>query len=285
MEANALLPWLFVIKMGLYSSALVAAGVGLHAALAIVEQDQHQRALRTAGLAALAGVGFAFAKFVVLNAQLGGSLNAAFDTSTVGWTWRAQSSSVVALVAGTGGLIAAWVLRAPALAFVGAVGVSASFALTGHTQALEPPGIVPLLVAVHVLIAAYWLAAPITLWPTPSLTDEELRVRLRRFSAIAVYAIPLLFGLGLYLAWQLAGSTQAVLATEYGRLLLAKLGIATVALVVGAANKVVVTRTLTQDSIRGRKMLQATLTLDIVLFVAALMIVGYVTTFTGPTET
>ncbi len=284
MEADSLLPWLFTAKIGLYVSSLLAAGIGLHAALSIIERKQRSSALRFAGIAALIAVAFAVAKLAIVNAQLGGSLSAALDTTTFNWTWRSQAATTTALATGAGMLVGAWFGRVPFLAGIGAVAIAASFALTGHAQALDNPGLVPLLIGTHVLIAAFWFCAPVTLWPTISLSDEGLDARLRRFSVVAVVAVPLLFGLGLVLTWVLAGGLPAIVTTTYGQLLLFKLGVASIVLALGAVNKILISRTMTEDASRGRRMLSITLGVDTALFVVALALVGLATTFTGPPE-
>ncbi len=282
MEANPLLPWLLAAKIGLYVSSLLAAGIGLHAALPIIERQRRQSAFRFAGIAALIAVAFVAAKLAVVNAQLGGSWSTAFDLTTFDWTWRTQASTMTVLTLGAGLLVGAWLGRAPALAIAGALGVSASFALTGHAQALDDPGIAPLLVGVHVLIAAFWIGAPVSLWPAASLSDDVLGARLRRFSAVAVVAVPALFGVGLALAVILAGSAQALVTTIYGQILLAKLSVACVILALGAVNKIVVSRAMATTPRRGRQLLAITLTVDAVLFFSALALVGLATTAAGP---
>ena len=60
-------------------------------------------------------------------------------------------------------------------------------------------------VAAHAFIAGFWVVAPITLHPTARLGDDVLLARLKRFSVIAMAAIPLLLFLGVWLAFVLAG--------------------------------------------------------------------------------
>ena len=50
MEADPLAPALLAVKLGLYVSALLAAGLGLHASMQIVERGDRARALRSACL-------------------------------------------------------------------------------------------------------------------------------------------------------------------------------------------------------------------------------------------
>jgi putative copper export protein len=133
-----------------------------------------------------------------------------------------------------------------------------------------------------VAIAAFWLAGPITLWPTRNLDDATVTARVTRFSNFAVAAVPLLFVLGLWLALLLAGGWSALLTSLYGQLLLAKLGAATVALALGAYNKTIVTKRLRTAPEAGRRALKLTLGLDAVLFLIALGAIAAATSLTGP---
>lgn len=190
----------------------------------------------------------------------------------------------MAMMGGASALALSFFFAPRILMGLGALAIAASFALTGHSQALEPPGLAPWALAAHALIAAFWFAAPITLWPKADLTDEVLLERNRRFSVLAVAFIPILFALGLWLLWRLAGGVEAAVSSLYGQLLIAKLSAASAALGLGAFNKFAVTAALQSSPERGRVMLARTLTLDAVLFVIALGLVGWATTMTGPPE-
>ena len=61
--------------------------------------------------------------------------------------------------------------------------------------------------------------------PRAALPGPQLVDRLRRFSAIAIAAIPVLVILGFWLAWVLAGGVKGLFETNYGRLLLLKLAV------------------------------------------------------------
>ncbi|MGE0741907.1 MAG: CopD family protein [Hyphomonadaceae bacterium] len=282
MEADPLAPWMLAVKLGLYASALLAAGLVLQASLGIVEREGRARVLRSAALLSWVALIFAGLRLAITSMQLGGSIESIYDADTLAWTWPALAPSTTAIVAGVVGLNAAWLSRAVLPAAPAAVAIAASFALTGHSQALETPGLAPWGVGAHVLIAAFWFAAPITLWPGPALSDDALTRRAERFTQYALFAIPILFALGLWLAWLLAGGVDALLTRLYGQLLLAKLTAATAVLALGAYNKQVVTRKLREMPDVGRRALAVTLTLDGLLFAAALVLVGVATTLTGP---
>lgn len=282
MEADPLAPAQLAVKLGLYVSALLAAGLGLHASQGIVERDAQQRALRTAALLAGAAIVFAALRLAIVNVQIGGSIDKLLDAATLAWTWPALAASSILIGLGAALLLASLVLRTKVAAALGAVALAASFALTGHSQALETPGLAPWAVAVHVLIAAFWVAAPISLWPHARLSDAIVVARAERFSRRAMIAVPILFGLGLWLAWLLAGGVNALVGSSYGQLLIAKLVAAAAALALGAYNKEIVTRKLRAAPGAGRRALAATLGFDALLFAAALLFVGLATTLTGP---
>lgn len=282
MEADPLAPVQLAVKLALYISALLAAGLALHASLGIVDHAGRGRALRSAALLGALALVFAALRLAVANIQLGGALNSVFDAATLAWTWPNLSASSMAFALGGSLLLVAWPFRATWLAAFAAASLAAGFGLTGHTQGLDAPGLAPWAVGLHVLIAAFWTAAPLTLWPRDRLSNETIAGRVERFSRLAVIVVPLLFGIGVWLTILLSGGFAAVASYLYGQLLLAKLAVATAALALGAYNKQVVTRKLRETPETGRRALIATLGLDLLLFTGALALVGVATTLTGP---
>jgi copper resistance protein D len=281
MESDPLAPWLLAVKLGLYASALLAAGLGLHASANIVDRGDQSRVLRSAAFLGCAAVFFAALRLAIANVQLGGSIVSIIDPATLAWTWPTLAPSSIAFALGGALALAAWRFRG-AMGALSGIALAAGFALTGHTQALESPSLAPWGVGLHALIAAFWIAAPITLWPRANLSDEAVLSRTERFSRLALVLVPVLFVIGVWLAVLLAGSVEAVFSSLYGQLLLAKLGAASAALALGAYNKQIVARKLRQAPAEGRRALTLTLTFDMALFASALILVGVATSFTGP---
>lgn len=283
MMGDALSLALFPVRTGLNLSALLVIGFALHGALGVVERDAFRR-LRWPGLLATGGVLlFAGLRLVMLDAQMGDG-TAWFAPDLFELSWIALGSSTLALAGGSLGLtLGLWFRSRIALA-AGAVLAAAGFALTGHTQGLTDPGFAPLAVALHVLIAGFWVAAPLTLWPVASLADGQLLKRLERFSVIAVAAIPILVVLGIWLAWRLAGGFAPLFGSTYGRLLILKLVVALVAMGIGAVNKQVVTSEVRTVPAQGRRWLRATLAIETTLFIAAIVAVSAATTIGAPGE-
>ncbi len=282
MAGDALAPLMLALKLALYAAALLSAGLALHGALGVVERGARAAWIRNAALAAAFALAFGALKLLLLNAQLAGGLAHAFDAESFGWTWAMHAPAFIALAIGAVAALAASASQRHWLGLITVLGFSASFALTGHTQALATPGLAPWAVGLHVLIASFWLAAPISLWPRSALADEALHRRLERFSAGAAIAVPVLFLAGLWLAWRIAGGITPLLDSAYGRLLIAKLAVATVALGLGAFNKQVITAMVATNPAQARAWLRGTLTAEAGMFAVALFIVGWATTLAGP---
>jgi putative copper export protein len=273
---------LVAIKLGLYVTASMAAGFGLHAALGVVEREQRQRMLMIALVCALGVLGFAVARAVSLHVQIGGGFWEWPSPARLRLMWSALGPSSAALAAGVPVFAAALVWRSRGLAALGAILFAGSFGLTGHAHAADRFGLLPALVALHVLLASFWMVSVVALWPRRGLPVAVLQRRLERFSTIAVIAVPVLIAAGLWTAWELAGGWAGLFETSYGQLLLAKLGLAAAALGLGAINKAIVTPWIMSRPAQGRAALSATLGVDGLLFGFALIAAAWATTLTGP---
>ncbi len=221
-------------------------------------------------------------RLLLANAKLGGTMVAAVNSDTFPWIWRTYNVQAYAVIVGClSALIGA--LNQQRLAMLAAALIlSAGFGLAGHTQGLESPGVMPWLVGFHVLVAGFWFAAPVALWPATAIDDKELVGRLEAFSRIAQFAIPALFAAGLVLAWRLVGGWEGLTGSAYGRLLLGKLAAASIALALGAFNKFSVTKRIKFEQEAGRRALRFTLSAEFALFLFAVGSIAYATTIAGP---
>ncbi|AXE64136.1 CopD family protein [Hyphomonas sp. NPDC076900] len=265
-------------KVLLYGASLAAIGAALHGALGL-----HTNRRAYTWLAAMVAA-TALIRLLILNAQMGGSLGAALSLDQFGWTWAGGGRPALALFAGAVLLFAASMAKGRILPMLAAVSISAGFGLTGHTAGLEAPGLAPWVVAVHVLIAGFWLAAPVTLWPAPALTDRDVLARAESFSRVARFIVPLLFVSGVYLFWRINGDLTSALSSGYGRLITTKFLAALLILGLGALNMTRVTHQLAAEPAEGRATLQTTLRLDAILFTLILGMIAAATTISGPAE-
>ena len=264
------------VKAGLYVGALGSAGLGLHTLLLGTEYRRWVIGLALALAIAVSG------RLLLLNAELAGGIPQFFDFSMFGWVWAPNQAQVLAYVTGATALIAGALFRTKILLLIGAGAVFAAAGLGGHTQGLEAPGINPFIVSLHVAVASFWVTAPCVLWPRETVSETILLSRMRRFSTVAVWCVPVLFASGLWLAWRLSGSFEAMMNQSYGQLLLLKLLLACGALALGAFNKLRITKHLQTQGGTGRTLLRRTLMLDACLFAGVIFAIAAATTLTGP---
>ncbi len=271
----------FADRIGLNLFSLLTIGFALHAASGVLERDSF-RGLRSR--IALTGAALAFFTAVrlgILVAQMGDGGNF-LDPELMPLAWLVLGNSTLAILVGAVASIAGVWFGSRVVAGLGAAALSVGFGLTGHAQGLTDPGLAPIMVAAHVLIAGFWVAAPISLYPGSTLDSARLTSRLHRFSTIAVAAIPVLIALGIWLAWMLTEGGEKLLVTTYGLLLLAKLAIGIIAIGVGALNKQVITAKVAAAPATGKKWLRVALLCEATLFAAAIIAVSAATTIGAP---
>jgi copper transport protein len=232
-----------------YGSLVLAAGLALFLGLLPVPTDL-QPPLRQA-LAWLASL--ALAACLVMLGATGGALYGGPPGDLLRLEpWRIALASPVATsvaVAASGLVVlilAAGRARGARLAqLAGALLVAASFALSGHAATAGPAWITLPALMLHALCAAYWVGAfaPLFLALRRRPSDEVL-VLMRAFSAGAVVAVAGLVLAGVILAALQVRTPSALIATDYGRLLLIKLALVALLLGLGALNRLVLTPAL-----------------------------------------
>ncbi|GAA1911461.1 copper resistance protein CopC [Streptantibioticus ferralitis] len=114
-----------------------------------------------------------------------------------------------------------------------AIGLAATWSLAEHASVGIQPGLAMPLDVLHLLSMAVWLGGLAALLTALYRAAGIERQAVRRFSRIAFGCVCLLAATGGYQAWRQVGSWDALVATWYGQLLIAK--VALVAVVIGAA--------------------------------------------------
>ncbi len=284
MDIDAATVALAILKATLAASALAAIGLALSTTLYITRDDSAKKLGRLAALAAAIAVACGGARVLMVSGSLAGDVAMTLNPESLAWAWALHQANVVALATGAVLLAGAAMRPSRAAGILGALAIAASFSAVGHVHALTRPGLAPLAVMVHVLAAGFWVVAPYTLWPSSTVSDVELAQRVERFGQFALLAVPVLFALGLWIAWRLLGGFGSIFAHSYGQLLLAKSAAASIALFLGATNKIVISKKLQADPKLGRRWLRATLSADLMLFGLAIALVTLATTITGPQE-
>ncbi|MGW7450243.1 copper resistance CopC/CopD family protein [Streptomyces sp. NPDC054787] len=122
------------------------------------------------------------------------------------------------------------------LAIGGAVvsgGIAATWALSEHASTGIQPGLAMPADIVHLLAVATWLGGLTALLVCLHKVPGIERGAVRRFSRVAFGSVLVLAVTGVYQSWRQVGSWSALTGTDYGRLLLLKVGLVAVLLGLG----------------------------------------------------
>lgn len=271
----------FTDRIGLNLFALLTVGFALHAASGVVERDTFRGVRSRIAVTGAVVVFFATVRVGILVAQMGDGGNF-LDPELMPLAWMVLGDSTLAILGGAAASIGGVWFGSRVAAGLGAAVLSFGFGLTGHAQGLTDHGLAPVMIALHVFIAGFWVAAPFSLYPGSTLDTGRLISRLHRFSTIAVWAIPILIALGIWLAWTFTEGGEKLLGTTYGLLLLAKLAIGIIAMGLGALNKQIITAKVQADPATGQKWLRVALLCEATLFAAAIIAVSAATTIGAP---
>ncbi|WP_181706760.1 copper resistance protein CopC [Chthonobacter rhizosphaerae] len=207
------------------------------------------------------------------------------------WLAGGQGSLARAVVLGLAALAAAVLSLRPApamgdagrprrhaavgLAVVGLGLAAAAFAVTGHAASAPPSWLFAPLVAAHAVAAALWIGGLAALAAAfgPGAEAGAARVRLLKAFAVAgPVAIVLLVVSGGAVAVRQVERPEALLGTDYGRVLVAKLVMVGLMLALAAANRWRLVAPA--GSSRAPAALRVTVGAELLLAVAVLAVVG-----------
>ncbi len=235
--------WLGVAARSLwYGSLLLAAGLALFLVLIRAPPDLAPRLEHTLVWLAIAGL----ASGPLLLAAEGGALLGGPPGSLLSAeVWQlALGSSVFRTVATGAAGLALLILarRRRSLLFAGALLVALSFGLSGHAATAGPRWLTVPALGLHVLCAAFWVGA---LWPLRlALGGAAAKAQLQAFSTLALAAVACLILAGVVLAVLQLETWSALVTTDYGQRLLAKLTLVAGLLGLAALNRLVLTPAL-----------------------------------------
>jgi copper resistance protein D len=138
---------------------------------------------------------------------------------------------------------------------IAAAAFAGSLAWAGHAAGgLGVEAIVhPAADLLHLIAAAAWVGALIPLWLLLQAAGQDggslaiARSATLRFSTLGIAAVATILATGSINTWYLVGSIPALVGTDYGRLLLAKIALFFVMVAVAAFNRLCLTPHLVQD--------------------------------------
>jgi copper transport protein len=253
-----------------YGTLLLAAGLALFLALIPAPFELARPLWRALPWLALAGM---VASLVMLGATGGALLGDPLAALLTSEPWRIALGSPVALSAAIAiaGLVvlAPWIPAAflperPRL-LAGALLVTSSFGVSGHAATAGPPWVTMPALSVHALCAAYWVGAfaPLLLG-LRRLPHAEALLMVRAFARVAVPAVACLVLAGIVISALQLRAPSALITTDYGRLLLLKLGLVTGLLGFAAVNRWVLSPALERGE-GGAAWLRRTVAMDLAL--------------------
>jgi copper resistance protein D len=280
------LPDLFSVTVRALSFVLIlqAAGVALFVAVFGRELVDSSASVHRVGVfSAAAGVLLVLLHYGLEAARMTGEISGAFDPGLQAMV-AASTSAVTGATRVLGLLLIAAGLRRPgdlqvAMTTVGATLIAVSFLLTGHTTAHEMRWMLSTLLAVHLIVVAFWFGALVPLYLVSLRETPQRAARLAQaFSRSASWLVPIILIAGLVMAIVLLPDLSA-LRQPYGALLLAKLVAFGVLMGLAAANKWRLAPALARGEARA---FRHSLAAEFLLIVAVLAITAVMTSFFSP---
>ncbi len=264
-------------KFALYLGVLTAVGTVVVALLLPLRQYR-----RLALIFAAIGLVAALLSFSLSGANLTGDATGMIDPEMLGLLWNTSVGTALLLrIVGIGLLIIGLFMGRGGLwlaCFGGLVAVW-SFVLVSHVSPREDI-ILDVLLAIHLLTAAFWIGILIplrrlTLTPATWLEAAELG---HRFGIAARIALPALVIAGGYIAYVLVGSFAALIGTGYGQGLILKVGLVAALLGLGALNKLRYIPALQANDPNAAKLLAKSISFEWALIIAVFGTTAVLTT-------
>jgi putative copper export protein len=175
--------------------------------------------------------------------------------------------------------VAVWTLS---IAVTGAALAAVALTLTGHTSVNPMRAWLAPLLAVHLLVAAFWFGA---LWPLWLIVKHETAAVagavLRRFSQIAIWLVPGLALAGLGMGFLLIDS-WSVFTRAYGLILIAKATVFSLLLLLAALNRWRFTPALAPAPAAARGALRRSIVAEYLLIAGVLAMTAVLTSLYSP---
>jgi copper transport protein len=166
---------------------------------------------------------------------------------------------------------------------IGSVVALAGLALTGHAATAVPRWLMAPSIALHLFTAAFWVAATIPLvWILKASPSAESTLVLNRFSSRAAIALAVLVASGAYVAIVQVQSFPGLFSTDYGVILLLKLGLVVFLLALAAFNKYWLTPRIEKSESGSVLHLRRTIYVEVVLMAGVLILTTILTTTVPP---
>lgn len=166
---------------------------------------------------------------------------------------------------------------------MGGVAALTGLALTGHAGTAAPQWLMAPSVALHLFPASFWVAATLPLaWILNRSPAAESTSVLNRFSSRAAIALAVLVASGVWVAIVQVQSFSGLISTDYGVILLLKLGLVVFLLALAAINKYWFTPRIEKSESGSVLRLRQTIYVEVVLMAGVLILTTILTTTVPP---
>lgn len=233
-------------KLLLYVGALGVTGlvivqIAFASATASLAQGLRNQTIALAVLALVASA----LSFMLGGAALTGGADGMTDPEMLGLLWQTLvGDALLYRIAGAAMVIVGVLLPRVSLrlglwlALAGGVLMLWSFAQIGHVTDIGRFG-VRLLLLLHLVGIAFWIGVLSPLHHLSRRADhlDQAAQLGHQFGQAAMTLIPALIMAGLIIGWMLTGNLTALVVTEYGQTLIAKVALVAVVLMLAATNK------------------------------------------------
>jgi putative copper resistance protein D len=271
-----------------YAATLGAAGAIFFLAYSgsLLNELLRQRIRRHIGTLLVAAALASCARILLSGASMSGDLAGMFDSGFVRMLLGAGEGRATGMRL-TGLALAALAIppnpRFRALALLGAVTASMSFAGAGHIRGLLPNAAPLLLLCMHLLCAAFWLGAlgPLLLAARDN-RDARVALLAARFGKLALCVVLLQLAAGAAVLWTLIGDAAQFWNSDYGRLMASKLLMVSALLSIAAVNKLYLTPRLLSGHAKAVIQFRRSVKTEMVIGALILLITATFTTVMGP---
>lgn len=239
---DKLILYSIISRLLLYTGALFASGTVLYLMLFDTKSARSSfNGRRMTGLFAIIGLITAMTGYALTGARLTGDMAGAFDPGILVILWQTPVGTALSFCVLGFSLVLIGIFSGKlgqVLMAIGCLVVLGSFVQIGHVAAIPNP-LFQALLLIHLIGIATWAGILFPLYrlssdPGQIATTGEIA---HRFGRLAVFFVPILLVAGGLLAYKLVNSPADLLATGYGRTLLAKVVFVTGLLGLAAANK------------------------------------------------
>jgi putative copper export protein len=246
--------------------------------------DSRSGISRLARLSALCGLILVAAHQVLEAARMADDFSGVLDIGMQRFAWSSSAGVMHVLQIIALGVVAVALPRAGrSVVVVASSAAVLAFLLTGHTSTHPLRWLLAPLLAMHLLVVAFWFGALVPLVFVSRTESPANAARIvERFSALAGWLVPLILIAGLGMTWVLANGNLTLVHRPYGQLLVAKLALFAALMLFAACNKWRLTPSLSAGEAHAGRSLRRSIVAEYVLISAVLAVTAVLTSLFSP---